>query len=82
MLVKMLQLDILWVQFQEGKESPATAEIHKALKDHKNLFMQDLVSSSFKHCYQYGARKVIGHDGLCTQELDDYGTENVESDPG
>ena len=40
--------------------------------------MQDLVSSSFKHCYQDEVRKVIGHDGLCTQELDDSGTENVE----
>ena len=39
--------------------------------------MQDLVSSSFKHCYQDEARKVIGNDGLCTQELDECGTENV-----
>ena len=38
--------------------------------------MQDLVSSSFKHCYEDEARKVIGHDGLCTQELDDCGTED------
>ena len=65
------------MQFQEGKESPATAELYKVLKDHKNPFMQDLVSSSFKHCYQDEARKVIGNDGLCTQELDECGTENV-----
>ena len=65
------------MQFQEGKESPATAELYKVLKDHKNPFMQDLVSSSFKHCYQDEARKAIGHDGLCTQELDECGTENV-----
>ena len=39
--------------------------------------MQDLVSSSFKHCYQDEAREAIGHDGLCTQELDECGTENV-----
>ena len=39
--------------------------------------MKDLVTSSFKHCYQDEARKVIGHDGLCTQELDECGTENV-----
>ena len=39
--------------------------------------MQDLVSSSFKRCYQDEERKVIGHNGLCTQELDDCGTENV-----
>jgi len=56
----MLQFDILQVQFQEGKESPATAELYKVLKDHKNPFMQDLVSSSFKHCYQDEARKVVG----------------------
>ena len=73
----MLQFDILQVQFQEGKESPATAELYKVLKDHKNPFMQDLVSSSFKHCYQDEARKVVGHDGLCTQELDNCGTESV-----
>ena len=74
MLGKMLQS---YMQFQEGKESPATAELYKVLKDHKNPFMQDLVSLSFKHCYQDEARKVIGDDGLCTQELDDCGTENV-----
>ena len=39
--------------------------------------MQHLLSSSFKHCYQDEARKVVGHDGLCTQKLDDCGTENV-----
>ena len=39
----MLQFDILQVHFQEGKVSPATAELYKALKDHKNPFMQDLV---------------------------------------
>ena len=66
-----------YMQFQEGKESPATAELYKVLKDHKNPFMQDLVSSSFKHCYLDEARKVIGNDGLCTQELDECGTENV-----
>ena len=62
----MLQFDILQVQFQEGKVSPATAELYKVLKDHKNPFMQDLVSSSFKHCFQDEVRKVVGHDGLCT----------------
>ncbi|CAH3146160.1 unnamed protein product [Porites lobata] len=70
-------LEVTATQFQEGKESPATAELYKVLKDHKNPFMQDLVSLSFKHCYQDEARKVIGDDGLCTQELDDCGTENV-----
>ena len=74
-LDSFLSLLAFQVQFQEGKESLATAELYKVLKDHKNPFMQDLVSSSFKHCYQ--ARKAIGHDSLCTQELDECGTENV-----
>ena len=57
------------MQFQEGKESPATAELCKVLKDRKNPFMQDLVSSSFKRCYQDEERK--------EEESDDCGTENV-----
>ena len=57
------------MQFQEEKESPATAELCKVLKDRKNPFMQDLVSSSFKRCYQDEERK--------EEELDDWGTENV-----
>ena len=57
------------MQFQEGKESPATAELCKVLKDRKNPFMQDLVSSFFKRCYQDEERK--------EEELDDCGTENV-----
>ena len=74
---KLPQFYIFQVQFQEGRESPATAELYKVLKDHKNPFMQDLVRSSYKHCYEGEARKVVGDDGLCTQELDDCGTENV-----
>ena len=74
---KLRQSYIFQVQFQEGRESPATAELNKVLKDHKNTFMQDLVRSSYKHCYEGEVRKVVGDDGLCTQELDDCGTENV-----
>ena len=59
------------MQFQEGKESPATAELCKVLKDRKNPFMQDLVSSSFKRCYQDEERKEE------EEEEDDCGTENV-----
>lgn len=72
---KMRQFDILQVQFQDGRESPATAELYEVLKDHKNAFVQDLVRSSFKHYHEDEARKVVGDDGLCTQELDDCGTE-------
>lgn len=63
----MGQFDILQVQFQDGRESLATAELYKVLKDHKNAFMQDLVRSSIKHCYEDEARKVVGDDGLCTR---------------
>ena len=65
------------MQFQDGKESPATAELYKVFKDHKNPFMRDLVRSSYKHSYRDEARKLIGEDCLCTQELDDCGSENV-----
>ena len=60
---KLRQSYIFQVQFQEGRESPATAEIYIVLKDHKNPFMQDLVRSSHKHCYEGEARKVVGDDG-------------------
>ena len=65
------------VQFQDGKESPATAELCKVFKDHKNPSLRDLVRSSYKHSYRDEARKLIGEDCLCTQELDDCGRENV-----
>ncbi|XP_068752984.1 uncharacterized protein [Montipora capricornis] len=63
------------VQFQDGNESPAMAELYKVFKDHP--FMRDLVRSSYKHSYRDEARKLIGEDCLCTQELDDCGSEKV-----
>ncbi|KAJ7376359.1 hypothetical protein OS493_035102 [Desmophyllum pertusum] len=65
------------VQFQEGKESPAIKEVYKIFKDHKNKHMQDLVLSSYRHFYEQEARKVIGEDVVNTQDLEDWGKENV-----
>ena len=54
-------------------------ELYKVLKDHKNQHMQDLVLSSYRHCYKQEARKVIGDDInlISTQELEECGHENV-----
>ena len=35
-----------------GKESAALKELFRVLKDHKNLFTDDLVNSSYKYCYR------------------------------
>ena len=34
------------VQFQDGKECIAIRELYNLLKDHKNPYMQDLVTAS------------------------------------
>ena len=73
----LLEFNTFQVQFQEGLDSPATGELYKVLKDHKNPFMKDLVRSSYKHCYEEEVRKVVGDDVFGTQELDDCGSENV-----
>ena len=54
-------------------------ELYKVLKDHKNQHMQDLVLSSYRHCYKQEARKVIGNDSdfIDTQDLEECGKENV-----
>lgn len=54
-------------------------ELYKVLKDHKNQHMQDLVLSSYRHCYKQEARKVSGDDVdfISTQELEECGKENV-----
>ena len=50
-------------------------ELYKVLKDHKNRHLQDLVLSSYRHCYKQEARKVIGNDIdlIGTQELEEVG---------
>ena len=54
-------------------------ELYKVLKDHKNQHMQDLVLSSYRHCYKQEARKVIGNDSdfIDSQDLEECGKENV-----
>lgn len=39
--------------------------------------MRDLVLSSYRHLYEQEARKVIGEDVVNTQDLEDWGKENV-----
>ena len=41
--------------------------------------MQNLVLSSYRHCYKQEARKVIGNDSdfIVTQDLEECGKENV-----
>ena len=80
-LLKLRQLKkylfcVFQVQFQDGKESPAIKELYKVLKDHKNQYMQDLISSSFQRSYEEEARNLMGDD-LYTQELEACGNENV-----
>ncbi|KAJ7389602.1 hypothetical protein OS493_029934 [Desmophyllum pertusum] len=67
----------MMVQFQEGKESPAIKQVYKIFKYHKNKHMRDLVLSSYRHLYEQEARKVIAEDFVNTQDLEDWGKENV-----
>ena len=74
----MLTFTVFQVPFHDGVESPATCELYKVFKDHKNPFMQDLVRSSYRHCYEEEVRRVISDEEvLCTQDLDNCGNENV-----
>ena len=57
------------MQFQDRKESPATAELYKVFKDHKNPFMRDLVRSFYKHSYRDEARKLIVRVTLVNQKF-------------
>ena len=54
-------------------------ELYKVLKDHKNQHMENLVLSSYRHCYRQEARKVMGNDSdfIDTQDLEECGKENV-----
>ena len=68
---------IVWlkVQFQDGKECTAIKELYKVLKDHRNPFMQDLVMASFQYNYQDLFSHLVGMSQLCSQQLDECGTE-------
>ena len=65
------------VHFQDGKECAAIKELYSLLKDHRNPYMQDLVTASYQHSYQEEASKLLGGVEMLTQELDECGTENV-----
>ena len=63
------------VPCREGKESVAMKELFKVIKDHSNGFMQDLVTSSYQHCFISEARTFLEDpDDI---DIEGRGTENV-----
>ena len=54
-------------------------QLYKVLKEHKNQHMENLVLSSYRHCYRQEARKVMDNDSdfIDTQDLEECGKENV-----
>ena len=50
-------------------------ELFKVMKDHSNGFMQDLVSSSYQHCFISEARKFL--EDPDDMDIEQCGTENV-----
>ena len=65
------------VHFQDGKECTAIKELYNLLTDHRNPYMQDLVTASYQHSYQEEASSLLGEFEMFTQELDECGTESV-----
>ena len=63
------------VQFQDGKECIAIRELYNLLKDHKNPYMQDLVTASYEHNYREELSSLLATSQ--PQELEGRGTENV-----
>ena len=63
------------VQFQDGKECIAIRELYNLLKDHKNPYMQDLVTASYEHNYREELSSLLATSQ--PQELEGCGTENV-----
>lgn len=50
-------------------------ELFKVLKDHKNPMMQELVNSSYEHCFRDEMHRVLGEGDLMDSQ--DFGTEKV-----
>ena len=50
-------------------------ELFKVLKDHKNPFMEELVSSSYQYCFRDEFESFVGDAD--SVDLDECGTENV-----
>ena len=65
----------LKIPCQEGKESMAMKELFKVLKDHSNRFMQELVSSSFQHCFLSEVESIL--EDPDSMDIQECGTENV-----
>lgn len=68
------------VQFQDGLECSAIKELYNLLKDHKNPYMQDLVTASYQHSYREEMSNALGIPGIAemvSQELENRGAENV-----
>ena len=65
------------VHFQDGKECTAIKELYNLLKDHRNPYIQDLVTTSYQQSYQEEVSSLLGGFEMFTQELDECGTENV-----
>ena len=63
------------MQFQDGKECIAIRELYNLLKDHKNPYMQDLVTASYEHNYREELSSLLATSQ--PQELEGCGTENV-----
>ena len=55
----------------------AINEFYKTLKDHKNPFMQELVTASYQYSFCEGYQSFRGMFPLSSQELEDRGRENV-----
>ena len=56
----------------------AINELYKTLKDHKNPFMQELVTASYQYSFREGYQSLRGMSPLSSQELEDRGRENVQ----
>ena len=55
----------------------AINELYKTLKDHKNPFMQELVTASYQYSFCEGYQSFRGMFPLSSQELENRGRENV-----
>ena len=67
----------LQVHFENGTECMAIKELYNLLKDHRNPFMQELVTDSYQSHYREEFSSVLGMSPIHSQEVNDCGTENV-----
>lgn len=74
---KLMDLQLFYSQLPcyEGKESSVMKELFKFLKDHKNPMIQELVNSSYEHCFRTEMESVLGEGDLMDSQ--DCGTEKV-----